>query len=294
MVRSGAGFQAGSAGGGAFATSPGAGSFFGPGLGTSLSLPAAVPSVPAVRTAGFPAVPVRRGWLGPRYGTAAGKLGARLNETSGALGKGGKFRSFRRASKGSGRRDWTFDGTPAEWLDGGGFKDILIHPDDDDYLIALFSQAGSRDPHGSIEERDRELNRRKRLGAAGLSPRVTLIGRVPVDGGGGGRIMGYFIQERVRGRTLRGSSSKALKLVRALFEKLVAERIKLEDTVHMLDNIMIGRTRSSGGIKAFVVDAGEAEYQGPRPLKDRLLNRPDPLRAYYAGIYRDIESQLSR
>ena len=80
--------------------------------------------------------------------------------------------------------------------------------------------------------------------------------------------------------------------MRALFDALVAARIRLEDRVKMLDNIMIGHTASRPGEQAWVVDAGEAERVPPVSWWDRLLRNPDPLRAYYDEVLRDISRTL--
>ena len=63
------------------------------------------------------------------------------------------------------RAAWTLDGRRAEYLDGGGFKDVLIHPDSQDHLVTLFNQAGAFKPGGSRSERDRETRHRAPLAA---------------------------------------------------------------------------------------------------------------------------------
>jgi len=198
-----------------------------------------------------------------------------------------------RASKGLRRSDWNIGGRRIQYLAGGGFKDVLIHPDDPELLLTLFSQAGS-EGGGSRIERDRELSRRVPLERQGLSPKVTAKGALEVQDGNRLRTVHYLVQERVRGSTLREAGREELALVRALFEKLIESRIKLEDRVRMADNIMVGSTRSGKARRAFVVDAGEAESVPAPSLMDRLLGRPDPLRTYYDEVYKDLARSLKR
>lgn len=195
------------------------------------------------------------------------------------------------ASKGLRRSDWSVGGRKVQYLAGGGFKDVLVHPDDPELLLTLFSQAGS-EGSGSRVERDRELSRRVPLERQGLSPKVTAKGALEVRDGNRLRTVHYLVQERVRGSTLREAGRGELGLVRALFEKLIESRIKLEDRVRMADNIMVGSTRSGKARRAFVVDAGEAESVPAPSLMDRLLGRPDPLRAYYDEVYKDLARSL--
>ncbi|MEK7744786.1 MAG: hypothetical protein AAB578_10410, partial [Elusimicrobiota bacterium] len=194
--------------------------------------------------------------------------------------------------KGPGRRDWTIGGKKAEYLDGGGFKDILIHPKSHEHLLTLFTQAGASREGGSRIERDREAARRAPLEVLGLAPRMVSKGMLEVQEGAKSRPAAYLIQERVFGVSLGRASAADLPKVRTLFDALVAARIRLEDRVKMLDNIMIGHTASRPGEQAWVVDAGEAERVPPISWWDRLLRKPDPLRAYYDEVLRDISRTL--
>ncbi len=195
--------------------------------------------------------------------------------------------------KGPGRRDWAIGGKKAEYLDGGGFKDNLIHPESHEHLLTLFSQAGASREGGSRIERDREASRRAPLEVLGLAPRMVSKGMLEVQEGAKSRPAAYLIQERVFGVSLGRASAADLPKVRALFDTLVAARIRLEDRVKMSENIMIGHTASRPGERAWVVDAGEAERVPTLSWWDRLLKKPDPLRAYYDEVLRDISRTLS-
>lgn len=193
----------------------------------------------------------------------------------------------RLGERGAGRRQaWLLDGKRAEYLDGGGFKDVLIHPDSPDHLVTLFNQAGAADPGGSRAERNREIEKRKPLVALGVAPQITGSGLMEVKGQK--LPVAFLIQERVHGQALRDSPAKDLSLVEALFDKLVAARIKLEDDRKMAENLMIGRTRSRAARQAWVVDAGEAEKVPAQSFMDKLRGKPDLLRAYYDGILSDL------
>ena len=204
----------------------------------------------------------------------------------------GGLRTIFAAAQGAGRRDWSIGGRPATYLGGGGFKDILVHPDDPEALLTLFTQAGSNDAAGSRAERDRDLVRHRALAAQDLAPRVLGQGSLVVSQARGSRQVSYYVQERVHGKPLAEASAADLPLVRELFDRLVAARIKLTDRNQMLQNILVGRTRSQPGRRAIVVDAGEAEAVPPRGLMDRLAGRPDPLRQYYDGLLKEISPQL--
>ncbi|MDD5629394.1 MAG: hypothetical protein PHU21_10045 [Elusimicrobia bacterium] len=196
------------------------------------------------------------------------------------------------AAQGEGRRDWSIGGKPATYLGGGGFKDIIVHPDDPEVLLTLFTQAGSNDAPGSRSERNLDLGRHRPLEQLGLAPRVLQLGALKVERSRGERQVSYYMQERVRGRALSQGSTADLPLVRVLFDRLVAARIKLTDRVLMLENIMVGTTRSQPVRQAFVVDTGEAVKVADRSLMDRLARRPDPLREYYDALYREIAASL--
>ncbi|MFH1723656.1 MAG: hypothetical protein ABII00_03430 [Elusimicrobiota bacterium] len=192
------------------------------------------------------------------------------------------------------RESWKLDGRPAAYLDGGGFKDVLVHPLSPDHLVTLFNQAGARDTIGSRVERDRELARRRRLADRGLAPRVVLRARLNEVRDDGSRVIAYFVQERVRGRTLSRIPPGELGHVRALFDSLVRARLKITDEVRLLDNIMIGRTVSDPRTRAYVIDAGEVDDVGARPLLDRWLGRPDPLAAHYDRLFEEIRAQVMK
>ncbi|MCX5793916.1 MAG: hypothetical protein NTY77_00280 [Elusimicrobia bacterium] len=196
------------------------------------------------------------------------------------------------AAKGDSRRDWSIGGRPATYLGGGGFKDILLHPDDPEVLLTLFTQAGSDDALGSRSERNLDLGRHRPLEELGLAPRVLQVGALKIAQGQGVRQVSYYMQERVRGRTLSQASPADLPLVRALFDRLVAARIKLTDRNQMLENIMVGTTRSQPSRRAYVIDAGEALAVPGQGFMDKLARRPDPLREYYDGLLRDLSARL--
>ncbi len=195
---------------------------------------------------------------------------------------------------------WTVDGLPARRLSGGGFKEVLIHPLDSSLVIKLFSEIGAKDAAGSLAEKRLELRNLGPLLRAGRAPRVVSDGALELQAPSRGkRTVGYILQERVDGRELGdllrdrdpAVRSGALKEVRALFDDLVAARVKLEDRVKMRENISIGRTGAGGAAKAWVLDAGEATLAAPRGGLDKLLGRPDPLRAYYDGVLSDLEKK---
>ena len=198
---------------------------------------------------------------------------------------------------------WEVDGRPAERLSGGGFKEVLIHPSDPRLVIKLFSGAGARDEAGSMAEKRLEMKNLSPLLRIGRTPRVVEQGGLEMKTPSvkSGRTTGYIVQERVVGRELGDLLSdpdpsvraRALEQARALFDELVAARIKLEDRVKMHENISVGRAGGRPGTKAWVLDAGEATVVAERGLMDRMLGRPDPLRAYYDAVLADLV-RLSR
>ncbi len=103
----------------------------------------------------------------------------------------------------------------------------------------------------------------------------------------------YLIQERVFGVGLNRASSADLPKGRALFVALVGARIRLEDRMKILYNIMVGHTASRPDDQAWVVDAGEAESVPSLSWWDRLLGKPDPLRAYYDEVLREVSKKLA-
>jgi len=195
------------------------------------------------------------------------------------------------ASRGEG---WTVDGRPAARLSGGSFKEVLIHPVDPALVLKLFSQMGADDAAGSLSEKRRELRNVERLIAIGRAPRVVDQGALELETPStkGKKVTGFIVQERVFGRELgdllrdpdRAVRARSLASARALFEDLIAARVKLEDEVKMHENISIGRAGRSGPVKAWVLDAGEATRAAERSAMDKLLSRPDPLRAHYEKI----------
>jgi len=191
------------------------------------------------------------------------------------------------------RQGWTADGRPAEYLDGGGFKDVLIHPASPEHLLTLFNQSARNDSSRSRTERDREMDRRVKPGKLGLTPKVVLSGALrEVKEKSGTRTVHYLVQERVRGHMLERGTEADLVMVQALFQKLIQARLKIEDEVKLFDNIMIGATKSAPKKQAWVVDAGELEAVKPRSLIDKLLDRPDPLAAHYKKLYQRIAAKL--
>lgn len=191
---------------------------------------------------------------------------------------------------------WEVDGLPARRLSGGAFKEVLIHPLDSSLVIKLFSETGAKDAAGSLAEKRLELRNLGPLLRIGRAPRVVENGALELQAPARGkRTAGYILQERVDGRELGdllrdrdpAVRARALTQTRALFDDLVAARIKLEDRVKMSENISIGRT-GRGAAKAWVLDAGEATLAAPRGRLDALLGRPDPLRAYYDAVLADL------
>lgn len=201
----------------------------------------------------------------------------------------------RGASRGEG---WEVDGMPARRLSGGSFKEVLIHPSDQSLVIKIFSEIGAKDAAGSLSEKRLELRHLQPLLRIGRAPQVVEQGALELrtPSSGGKKITGYIIQERVIGRELgdmlrdsdRAVRSRALKEARSLFEDLIAARIKLEDRVKMHENISVGRAGKSEAEKAWVLDAGEATLVAERGMLDKLLDRPDPLRAYYDSVLADL------
>lgn len=197
----------------------------------------------------------------------------------------------RGASRGEG---WEVDGVPARRLSGGSFKEVLIHPADPNLVIKLFSEIGAKDAAGSLSEKRRELRNLEPLLALGRAPRVVEQGALELEtpSSRGRKTTGYIVSERVVGRELGdllgdpdpAVRARALKEARALFDDLIAARIKLEDGVKMHENIAVGRAAERGPLKAWVLDAGEATRVAERGALDRLFGRPDPLRAYYDAV----------
>jgi hypothetical protein len=197
----------------------------------------------------------------------------------------------RGVSRGDG---WEVDGRPAARLSGGSFKDVLIHPEDPALVLKLFSEIGAKDTAGSLSEKRRELRNLQPLLAIGRAPGVVEQGALALETSStkGTMITGYIVQKRVFGRELgeimRDPDPKvralALAETRALFEDLIAARVKLEDKVRMGENVSIGVAGRGGPVKAWVLDAGEATRVAPRGAMDKLLGRPDPLRAHYERI----------
>ena len=195
---------------------------------------------------------------------------------------------------------WEVDGVPARRLSGGGFKDVLIHPADSKLVLKLFSQAGSDDASGSLSEKRREMRGLEPLLAIRRAPRVVAQGALELTTPStkGKKVTGFIVQDRVEGRELGellkdgdpAVRSAALTEAAALFEELTGARIKLEDDRKIEENISIGLAGESRTPKAWVLDAGEVSVAPPRSALDKLLGRPDPLRAYYdeilAALYR--------
>jgi len=214
----------------------------------------------------------------------------------------GPLRSIvrRGASRGGG---WEVDGVPARRLNAGGFKEVLIHPSDQNLVIKLFALAGANDAAGSLSEKRREMRNLSPLLEIGRAPRVVEQGALELQtpSSGGKKITGYIVQERVAGRELGdllrdpdpAVRAGALSELRALFEDLIAARIKLEDAGKMQENISIGRSGAVGPVKAWVLDAGEAPRVVERGKMDRLLGRPDPLRVHYETVLAGL-SRLPR
>lgn len=195
---------------------------------------------------------------------------------------------------------WEVDGVPAQRLSGGGFKDVLIHPADSKLVLKLFSQAGADHAAGSLSEKRRELRGLEPLLAIRRAPRVVAQGALELTTPStkGAKVTGFIVQDRVEGRELGdllrdgdpAVRAAALTEVTALFEELIAARIKLDDDRKIEENISIGLAGRSRTAKAWVLDAGEISVAPRRTAVDKLLGRPDPLRAYYdqilAGLFR--------
>lgn len=205
----------------------------------------------------------------------------------------GPLRSIvrRGASRGEG---WEVDGRPVKRLSAGGFKEVLLHPSDPNVVIKLFSVTNAGDSVGSLSEKRLEMRNLAPLLAIGRAPRVVEQGGVVLETPAtkGKMNAGYIVQERVVGRELGemlkdpdpAVRARAAAEARALFDDLVAARLKLEDEVNMHENISIGRAGGGGPVKAWVLDAGEVTVVAKQSLVDRALGRPDPLRAYYDRV----------
>lgn len=204
------------------------------------------------------------------------------------------------ATRGEG---WTIDGKPAERLSGGGFKEVLIHPTEPTLVIKIFDQAGARDTAGSLSEKRLEMRNLEPLLAIGRAPRVIENGAVELQTPStkGKMNAGYIVQERVNGRSLGDMlkdtdpavRSQAIREARALVEDLIAARIKLEDRVNMHENISVGVSGKGTAVKAWVLDAGEATRVAAPGMMDKIMGRPDPLRAYYDSVMSDL-TRLAR
>jgi len=198
------------------------------------------------------------------------------------------------ARRGASRSEgWEVNGRPARRLSAGGFKEVLIHPADGTLVIKLFALSGANDTAGSLAEKRRELRNMEPLLKIGRAPRVVEQGALEFQTPSSAkRPTGFIVQERVAGRELGelladpdpAVRARALKEARALFEDLIGARIKLEDGVKMHENISIGRAGKSRTEKGWVLDAGEATVVAERGALDKLLGRPDPLRAYYESV----------
>ncbi|UPT73565.1 MAG: hypothetical protein M0D55_17145 [Elusimicrobiota bacterium] len=223
----------------------------------------------------------------------------RAGEGVGAAPEPPKLIARTGASRGEG---WTVDGRPATRLSGGGFKEVLIHPSNEQLVIKLFSELGAKDTASSLSEKRAELRNLEPLLEVGRAPKVVDQGAVKFQAPGRGeQTTGFVVQERVAGRELGDMlrdpdpavRSRALAETRALFEDLIAGRIKLEDRVKMSENLSIGRAAGAGPEKAWVLDAGEVSRVAKPGLVDRALGRPDPLRTYYESVLADL-AKLSR
>lgn len=222
--------------------------------------------------------------------------GRALFDQGGARGEGAPtvLEPLRSVSRGASRSEgWVVNGRPARRLSAGGFKEVLIHPADASLVIKLFALTGANDPAGSLAEKRRELRNMDPLLKIGRAPGVVEQGALEFQTPASAKKpTGYIVQERVDGRELgemladpdAAVRARALKEARALFEDLIAARIKLEDRVKMHENISVGRAGGSRTEKAWVLDAGEATVVAERSVMDKLLGRPDPLRAYYESV----------
>lgn len=226
-------------------------------------------------------------------------VSAKSGATPEGVGSGEKPASPRLIERAGNSRGegWTVDGKPVNRVGGGGFKEVLDHPTRPDLVLKLFTEVGSRDLSASLSERRNESRRLAPLQAIGRAPRTVEEGAVEVGTRNGKRGAGYMVQERVSGRELgevladKDASTRAagLREARALFDDLVKARIRLDDTRKMAENIVIGKSGASKVERALVIDAGEAEVVPAQGFLDRVLSRPDPLRAFYDKILRDFE-----
>ena len=228
-------------------------------------------------------------------GDDAGRI---MFDQGGARGEGvaealAPVRSIVRRSE-SRSKGWEVDGRPTERLSAGGFKEVLIHPGNPHLVIKVFALTGAKDAAGSLSEKRLEMRNLLPLLDIGRAPRVVEQGALELrtPSSGGKRTTGYIVQERVFGRELGDMlrdpdpaiRGRALKEARALFEDLIAARIKLEDEVNMHENISVGRAGGGAAVKAWVLDAGESTLVAGRGTLDKLLGRPDPLRGYYEKV----------
>lgn len=146
-------------------------------------------------------------------------------------------------------RQYVVNGLPSLMLGLGTYKDVLMHPQDPDFVVKVFRNNMAP----SLPEQRAELASVRQLQPAGAVP--TLIGSGVAQVAGETR--GYLVQERVHGLDLTRPTAIKLQETRALFSKLKKARVELVDVESLeklRSNIMVGETKS-GGFGAYLVDA---------------------------------------
>jgi hypothetical protein len=170
---------------------------------------------------------------------------------------------------------YTVNGVQTQMLGFGSFKDVVVHPANQDLVVKVFpGRMGSN----GIQEKRWEVYALKKLEPIGATPKLVEAGAVSLNGTHRGMPAGYMVQERVHGQTIEDRPSEEAKiLTRNLFERLKKAGVELVDAenIHkMRQNIMVGDT-ASGGRRSWLVDPDIRE-------SDKSAAQ---LAAYYDGLH---------
>lgn len=148
----------------------------------------------------------------------------------------------------------------------GSFKNVLAPPEDPSLVVKVFRDISSS--HGSLDEKRLEVANLITLAPHNAAPRLLQQGAVTL----GGKTAGFVVQERVFGSDLRTPDPAKLRLVRALFAKLVKAGVEIGDAdtpFKLRQNIMVGKTRSDPVPTAYLIDADFS----PSRLSSKELER---------------------
>lgn len=187
-----------------------------------------------------------------------------------------------------GPEDFVVDGRPTHKVGSGGIKEVLAHPEDADYVVKMFKP--TRERGGSLSNKRYEANLAAALEEAEFSgPHTAASGAAVYNGK---ETVGWMVQERVRGSDLSQPTPIKIQKVGELFDNMVRHRLKIVDTVKLRENLMVGETVSHPDLKAYVIDADIVQRVPERALLDRMLGKPDPLRAHYDDLLRQFGQGL--